>query len=870
MKKKKKLSLQFKIYLLVVLSVVATTSILTYVSTKSIIKDKKAYIYDFIYSNTEVTSIIMGQFIQDSIQSVQSIVEQLEEIESEDDAEKVIEPIFINNQDLFEFSVIQPEPDKGDIKRLLTRYSYSHFSKLAEFYHLLLKTDAKSFPEYVLSTEAGKKNLDILFSKGAAPRFVYSIKSTSSNKIFVFKFSLQSILEKAFSSDTFEYALAKKNGDIVISSKSEILNGNINDFMNDSSSVPINTSAVSSTLVREASQTINGKTEKVILGVQKIKEINTFLTTGMRSNVAFRVTNLIVTKVILIFFIILACCSLVAFLMAKAITRPLENLVSATEIIASGKYEHRLEIHAGDELQALSQSFNLMIEKVNEYNQKLMEANLYLEDKVKERTRDLQDANDFIKAVLESIDQGLFIFNKKGTILEVNNRRFRDIWNVDPTDMKMHQLFPEMDPEVIKMWLRNLFEERLEFESIIKLGPTTAEFKGRDTLTHVDIAYFPMRNQKGKIENVIGIASDKTEKVAFEKQLAINTAKVNSILSITSQREEYQAYVLETMESFNSLKVLLNRPELDIEKAAPEVMRHFHSIKGNSGVFSLSDISTMAHHCENMVQEKMKTPGELDLATLKTASDQLEKTFNRSLKDNQKVSGLKMDRVNERTVELKLSTLISFLKFLRSTGSEPLIQKYSSLFLRRPAKETFARFSEAVYEISEKLHRKVHHFTIHGEETAIHKFFYQKFFNELIHVFRNIADHANQNPEERTQLGKNEGIAIDIHISVLAGDDRPYLKVEIKDDGKGIDPNIVRSRLKANGAAEEILKKSDDKIIEHIFDPSFSTSTKVTEYSGRGVGLSAVKIAVEQLKGKLSVESKVDQGTTFTFILPYA
>lgn len=871
MKKNKRLSLQLKIYLLVIVSVLATTSVLTFISTQSITKDKKAYIYDFIYSNTEVTSIIIGQFIDESVQSVKSTLEQVEDIKTEEDSETVIEPAFINNPDLYEFAVVNINKE-NKLERIFTRYSYRHFSKLSEVFHMLLKIDTEDFEEHVRKTNPNEKNVDILFSKGSAPRLVYAIKSKSieEDKIFVFKFSLQRILEKAFSSDTFEYALAKNDGRIVISSKNEILNGNINDFSTKKSNLDFKTKAVSNTLVKEVMQDINGNLSKIILGIHKINSVDTFLTTGMKSSRAFRVTNVIVTKVILIFFIILAICSIIAFFLSKAITRPLNKLVGATEIIAAGQFEHRVEVSAGDELQALSHSFNLMIDKINEYNEKLLEANLFLEDKVKARTAELQSANDFTKAVLESIDQGLFVFNKNGKILDVNNKRCREIWLQDITDMNMSELFTDTDPDVIRMWLKNLFEERLEFESIIRLGPTTLDFEDRDSLANIEISYFPMRNKKGKIQNVIGIASDRTEKVEFEKQMEINTAKVNSILSITSQKAEYQSYVLETIDSFNSLKKLFNKPGADPHSVSTEVMRHFHSIKGNSSVFSLKAISSTAHECENQIQDKHKSGEAISIPEMQAISERLEKVFYDSLKEYQKVSGLKLDSLNERTVELKLSILLKFLKYLRELKQEPIIQKYSSLFLRRPASEVFGRYREAVDEISNSLNRKVNRFDITGHETAIHKFFYQKFFNELIHVFRNIADHANQQPEERVAAGKAEGISIDINVSLLVGEDQPLLKIEIQDDGKGIDPAIVRDRLEKNGADPAILQKDDTAIIEHIFDPSFSTAQTVSVYSGRGVGLSAVKFAVEEMKGRYMVKSAVNIGTTFTFILPYA
>lgn len=852
-----------------VLSVVITTSVLTYISINAIISDKKAYIYDFIYSNTEVTSVIFDQYIKESLESVESVIQEIEKIQSDEDAELYIEPVFRNSSDLFEFTLMRID-NNGELKREFTRYSYHHFQKLSENYHLLLKNDSNYFDSHILNTKEGEKSVDVLFSKEAAPRLVLTIRPEETKDIYVFKFSLQNILEQAFLSESFEYALAKENGEVVISSRSEIITGNIKSFLGEEEQRNANAKQLSSTVVKEHLQVIEGVETEIILGIRKIKGIKTFLTTGITSSKAFRVTNIIVTKVILTFLMILSFCSLIAFLLVKALTRPLNNLVEATNVVASGNFDHRINVHSGDELQALSLSFNSMIEKVNEFNEKLVEANLFLEEKVKARTAELQGANDFINAVLESIDQGLFIFNKKGIVLDVNNRRFRDIWGYDPTDKHLETLFDNLDSETMNMWLRNLFEERLDFESLIKLGPTTKEFPDREELSHLNIEYFPMRNKKGRIENVIGIASDITEKVAFENELQEKSAKVQSILSISTRREEYQAYIIETINSFDKLKILFNQANADPIQIAPEVLRHFHSIKGNSSVFSLSEVSHMAHICEDFVQKKMMEKQPFELRLLESSARDVEDAFYTSLKQYQNISGLNLANIGERTVELKLSTLKSFLNIIKSFGDENLTNKYSDLFLRRPSEEFFQKFIETVHEISNKLHRKVENIQVIGKDIRLHKFYYQKFFNELIHVFRNIADHANEQPHKRVASGKKDGITITISIAVINNDGKKILKLEILDDGKGIDPNIVRSRLKANGADEFVLGKNDADIIQHIFDPAFSTAEKVTELSGRGVGLAAIKSVINEIGGRFRVVSQVGKGTKFTFLLPYA
>ena len=97
-----------------------------------------------------------------------------------------------------------------------------------------------------------------------------------------------------------------------------------------------------------------------------------------------------------------------------------------------------------------------------------------------------------------------------------------------------------------------------------------------------------------------------------------------------------------------------------------------------------------------------------------------------------------------------------------------------------------------------------------------------------------------------------------------------YFKIKIQDDGKGIDPEIIRSiALKKEKLSNLDLKNMpDQEIISLIFEPGFSSKEEVTTISGRGVGMDAVKVEVEKLGGEVSVFSKVDEGTTFIIKLP--
>jgi two-component system chemotaxis sensor kinase CheA len=136
----------------------------------------------------------------------------------------------------------------------------------------------------------------------------------------------------------------------------------------------------------------------------------------------------------------------------------------------------------------------------------------------------------------------------------------------------------------------------------------------------------------------------------------------------------------------------------------------------------------------------------------------------------------------------------------------------------------------------------------------------------LIHLVRNSVDHGIETPADREKKGKNAQGSLQVTVR----NNRDHVMVEIRDDGKGIDPKVIRSKVieKRLLPFEEVASLNDHEIIQYIFAPGFSTAEVVTDVSGRGVGMGAVKEAVESIGGNLILQSEVNKGTTTTMLLP--
>lgn len=155
---------------------------------------------------------------------------------------------------------------------------------------------------------------------------------------------------------------------------------------------------------------------------------------------------------------------------------------------------------------------------------------------------------------------------------------------------------------------------------------------------------------------------------------------------------------------------------------------------------------------------------------------------------------------------------------------------------------------------------------VHGEELCVDTSIAEVLSDSFAHLIRNSLDHGLELPAQREADGKSRKGQVDIFNRVI--DDN--IVVEITDDGRGINVEAVKSKAVQSGlcTSEEVEKLTESEIYLKIFEPGFSTAQKVTDVSGRGVGMSAVKEAVEAIGGKIHITSQMGFGTSFTLIMP--
>jgi two-component system chemotaxis sensor kinase CheA len=183
----------------------------------------------------------------------------------------------------------------------------------------------------------------------------------------------------------------------------------------------------------------------------------------------------------------------------------------------------------------------------------------------------------------------------------------------------------------------------------------------------------------------------------------------------------------------------------------------------------------------------------------------------------------------------------------------------------QPIKKVFGRFPRLVRDLARQLKKEIN-LELVGEETDLDKNLVEALADPLVHLVRNAVDHGIETPEERERNGKSRGG----RVVLSAEQEGDHILLSISDDGKGMDPAVLRAKAVEKGLmdrdAADRLSESD--CYNLIFAPGFSTKTEISDVSGRGVGMDVVKTKISQLNGSINIFSAKDQGSKIVIKVP--
>lgn len=486
-----------------------------------------------------------------------------------------------------------------------------------------------------------------------------------------------------------------------------------------------------------------------------------------------------------------------------------------------------------------------------------------LEKMVEDRTRQISHMNRLMKALLDSLGQGFFIFDPQGLCLEVSSKACESTLETIPQGKMIWDVLKLTDKKVegFKKWMTTLFSEMLPFEDLAPLGPEVfPHSQGRN----ISLEYFPLRSELGQIDGVVVVATDVTSLVEARKLAENEKQHAKLIINMIRSKNEMGRFVREAQVILKDLRSSIAVPTDQWDLDA--IFRHLHTLKGGAGLFAIHKLSESCHHAETRLSEYSVQPDNTHADRLKSQCQVVEMQFQNFLTETSEILGTSI-LSDERLLEVSASELNAVLEKLESIPkAKNIVENSLAHLLYEPIKNFFEPYKEVAQKVAQKEDKVVRAVVFKNDMIPVVPEIYGPLFATFVHAFRNSVDHGIEAPNVRHGRNKPEGgiITVKFERQDLPA---PTLKISLHDDGGGVDPQKIRNRLASKGINTE--SESDDQVIQHLFDSQFSTKDQVTEISGRGVGLDAIKYEALQLGGRIWMDSQLGIGSTLIVEVPY-
>lgn len=487
------------------------------------------------------------------------------------------------------------------------------------------------------------------------------------------------------------------------------------------------------------------------------------------------------------------------------------------------------------------------------YEQQVYIANRNLEVSNSE----LFEVNRAIQNMLNSLDQAYFVFGKGGTCSPIYSAACKKLFGVDPGGVHVAEVLKIAAEDLADFndWIDLLFGDvqTIPFERCVQFGPAILpDINGR----RISIQYKPLISATGANEGVIVVGTDVTEEFQARQEAKDREDFAQMILQINRHRDHFLTFV----KGVRSL-ILELKGEAYFNNI-PNLLRELHTLKGAAASFSINVLRDEFHEYESSLTELSPDQAKFVGNRFQTMANSLEAKLNEFLESQKSLLGEDFERMG-RVQKIPIERLYAFVsEIFNSRSIEDVRNRFIQQVLATPVFNVLQVYESETHSLANTLGKEIGSFKVVGDDVPIVLENYEQFFSSLIHVFRNMVDHGIESPEVRFAAGKATGGNIKVTIKGPQHFAGRHFAVTIEDDGQGI--NLDKLRQKYNCP-----DKSDNEVAQLIFAAGVSTRDQVSLVSGRGIGLDAVKVLVDELGGKLTVTTQAGKGTAFTFMLPY-
>jgi len=459
-----------------------------------------------------------------------------------------------------------------------------------------------------------------------------------------------------------------------------------------------------------------------------------------------------------------------------------------------------------------------------------------LEKIVRARTAELDGRNRDMRVVLDHVQQGLITLDVGGRMSNERSAIVSRWLGVAPEDRDFAAYLEARDPVAggaFRVGWAQVTDDFLPVEVALDQLPKTCSIGAQK----LSLEWTPIF-AGDKLDKVLLVVSDVTAQLERERLEREQREMVSLFQGLVRDRQGLVEFFGETGEQIAAFHE--GRGDLGFQR------RLIHTVKGNASIFGLASIAGLCHQIESAIDEEQQPPSAEAREHLRAAWRPFAEYLERFLGD-----------LGRDVVEIDVAELAATMEAARAGASGRAIAKRMADWRLEPLERRFGRLAEQARGMARRLNKGEIDVRIHDGGARIEPRAWSSFWSVFVHAIRNAVDHGLETPDERHAGGKPAAGALELNGSVEGSD----LLIEIGDDGRGIDWTAVEARAAELGLAHA----TREDLVEALFVDGLSTAASVTQFSGRGVGMGAVRAACEALGGTVSVTSEPGRGTRVVF-----
>lgn len=544
---------------------------------------------------------------------------------------------------------------------------------------------------------------------------------------------------------------------------------------------------------------------------------------------------------ILGFLMVLFFTQLATRFFGSVVIKPLAELEKKMSDMASGDIEAALHTTITFkkpvlEVEQLSNHANNILSRMNDYVDDLENQKIRISEQMQK-----------INTIFQQVDQGIMQIGKDHLVQDAYSKECERLFgNNIATCSFVELLYPERvgEQKFISELLSKVFESTdMAREVYMSLLPNELQIKEN----WVRIDYKMLQNTSEHLVLMI-ILTDLTEKKHLEKQMQNEQKTLRMVVKAMIHAEELRQLML-AYSTFASEAI-----DLYGHKEWIYLTREIHTFKGS---FSQYDWQELVDYLDQLENELLIDPEQFDERKLSESALLAVMAFDLEVIRSHAGSGFLKETTHYLVEKDKIMKVENRVKELLSTEEcreiLPMIRELRYV----PLKQLLSHYVDYVQKLSERLGKSVAPMVISGDDVRVDPDYFGEVLRYFVHLFRNSVDHGIETDEERVAADK----PLEAQISVIIHNEPEQIVLIVRDDGKGIDMERLIENSKEDG-----LGVLDD--LNLIFKDGVTSKLKATQISGKGVGLSALKEAVESAQGHISVTSLKNIGTEFTIIIP--